>query len=543
MLSRMQRLMRKMRRDEGGNATLLMAIGMPVLLGSSGLAVDFSQWYMWKRELQYAVDQSAIAGAWAKADVLSAADYNSRAGQEFTANLSQLKTTASTPVISLVDYGGGTQNSVVVSATASDTLPFTQVVIGRAVTVAVSAQATFEAATNYTTCLLAVDPSASPGFVLGGTASGDVTCGAGTLATSPTAMKKNGNPSAQLGYLVAGGGIDSGFTSNGAVNANVSNLSDPYASLKPPSDSTPRIYSCPTSTTTTSSSSKTADITTTTSTTYTYWQGKNQNQANTQVTYSGAGAKSNTSVTTTSTGQSVPSGTTEGQVDPVTTTFDNWTGSSWSVSGSKNQKIFEYKKGTKQNSYSNVASSGSGTTTTTSATYTVSPGTYNGITIACDTNFLPGIYSINGTLDFGSGYTVNGTDIMFVISGSGNEKMKLNAGSTVNLSGITKSTLKSQYSVSNDDASDLAGMLIHDATSTANMKFNGHASATLNGIVYMPKRNGKFNGNATNAGSCMILALATLTFTGTNDLGSFCHSNGSTGIDIGGTTVQVRLVA
>ena len=42
-------------------------MGMPMLIGGAGLSVDTAQWYLWQRELQFAVDQAAIAGAWAKA--------------------------------------------------------------------------------------------------------------------------------------------------------------------------------------------------------------------------------------------------------------------------------------------------------------------------------------------------------------------------------------------------------------------------------------------------------------------------------------------
>ena len=537
--------LRALKQCDSGNAMILMAMGMPMLIGGTGFAVDTAQYYLWKRELQFATDQAALAGAWARTETATQGTYASRAKQEFDANIAVLTGATTNPVVKLADYATGTNNSVAVSATASRSLPFTSYILKKTVTVSANAQATFEAATNYTTCLLALDKSAAPGFTLGGSASGTVTCGAGTLSTAPQAMKKNGNPSASLSYLVAGGGIDGGFSANGTLSPNVSNLEDPYEGLTPPKDATARTYTCPSTTTSTSSSStKTATITTTTTTTYTYWQGKNQKQATQQVTYNGTGAQTGGSGQSVANNQSVGSGITEGTV-VTAITVDDWTGNNWPVSGSKNEEIYEYKRVAEEKKYTNVttASGGTGTTSSASSTYTVYPGTYSDISIGCDTYFSPGVYTLTGTLDFGTNHNVTGSDVMFVLTGSGSEKTKINSGSVVNLSGITKSTLTGTYSLSAKDAEKLQNMLIFDTKSTADLQMNGHANVGLNGILYMPKRNGKFNGNSTVSGSCMILALATLHFTGNNDLGSFCLSTGATGIDIGGSTVQVRLVA
>ncbi len=51
--------------DVSGNAVLLTALGMPVLIGAAGYAMDMAQMYAWQRELQHSVDQAALAGAWA----------------------------------------------------------------------------------------------------------------------------------------------------------------------------------------------------------------------------------------------------------------------------------------------------------------------------------------------------------------------------------------------------------------------------------------------------------------------------------------------
>ena len=126
-----QRLLKRLAGDTSGNALLLMALGLPMLIGGAGLGVDFAQWYMWKRELQYAVDQAAIAGAWARSDTATQAIYTDRARQEYNANLSAIKDIASDPVIGLANYAGGSNNSVTVHAHATKALPFSSLFSSR----------------------------------------------------------------------------------------------------------------------------------------------------------------------------------------------------------------------------------------------------------------------------------------------------------------------------------------------------------------------------------------------------------------------------
>lgn len=46
----------KLRKDVSGNTMIMVVMGMPMLVGGTGLAVDTAQWYLWQRELQYAAD-------------------------------------------------------------------------------------------------------------------------------------------------------------------------------------------------------------------------------------------------------------------------------------------------------------------------------------------------------------------------------------------------------------------------------------------------------------------------------------------------------
>ena len=58
------RSVRKLLRDERGNALVLTAFAIPLLIGCAGLAVDTIQWVNSKRDLQGVVDAAAIAGVY-----------------------------------------------------------------------------------------------------------------------------------------------------------------------------------------------------------------------------------------------------------------------------------------------------------------------------------------------------------------------------------------------------------------------------------------------------------------------------------------------
>ncbi len=66
MIRTIRKTIRDLKSNTSGNALMLVGIGLPAFIGSAGLAVDAAQWYQWKRELQFAVDQGALAGAYAR---------------------------------------------------------------------------------------------------------------------------------------------------------------------------------------------------------------------------------------------------------------------------------------------------------------------------------------------------------------------------------------------------------------------------------------------------------------------------------------------
>jgi Flp pilus assembly protein TadG len=241
----MTRFFRSLRKSTSGNALLLVGLGLPVLIGGAGVAVDFSQWYLWKRELQLATDQAAMAGAWARTDSHTEDNYQTRARQDYYANLAITSGFASAPTVSLADYSNGSDNSVVVTATATKTLPFSSFITGRGVTIQAYSQATFAAGGNYSACLIATGKTGT-GLYVGGNATVSAHCGMAALSCSAGAVTIDGSATVVTDSIATCGTASVPAANQSVVTENLPDgtLKDPYADLDPPTNDTPQSYSC-----------------------------------------------------------------------------------------------------------------------------------------------------------------------------------------------------------------------------------------------------------------------------------------------------------
>ena len=237
-------LVSKLKACTSGNALMIVATGLPVLIGGAGFAVDTAQWYMWKRELQHAVDQAAYAGAWAMANPTSAPLYEVRARQEYDGNVAKVSGFDATPTIALADFGGGTLNSVVVSSSASRLLPFSSFLTGEAATVRVRAQATFQGGATYNACLISLREDGT-GTDIGGNATIRAQCGLAALSCSEDAIVIDGSADVDTESIATCGTVSSTDPEHEDIIAeNIRGLQDAYAELAPPDNPTRRTYSC-----------------------------------------------------------------------------------------------------------------------------------------------------------------------------------------------------------------------------------------------------------------------------------------------------------
>lgn len=517
------RLCRRIRKSKSGNAALMVGLGLPALIGGTGFAVDTAQWYLWKRELQYAVDQAAIAGAWSRAAGTTGTEYQTRATQEFDANLAVTSSFAGTPTIALASYGSGTDNAVVVSASASKTLPFSSFVTGKSATINVTSQAMFErGGASYNPCMLALDPSASSAMLLNGNVTVTATCGIGAISDAADAVSKVGGAgNVDVGFVITSGGISDqhGHFDQETKIAGTSGLEDPYEDLTPPDNSTPRSLSCATS-----SATYTADVTRSDTFSYDYWRGSNTNNVS-SYNYSPPQAS-----------RTVPYATTTGSYTSYPTDSSTTT-ESWTIlSGNGRNRIWERELKVETISYKNVTQTGG----TSNA---MLPGTYTDFTISCDTILSGGVYVLDGTdLKISGQHELTGSGVMFVLkNGAG---IQITGGAEVELTAMTKNELMA-LGISSDDAEALEGMLVfEDENSSAGQenKMTGNSTSVWNGIIYMPNSDLKISGTPEGTSQCMVLAAKTLKFAGNVDVTSLCPSGMTPAASVYEPVERVRLV-
>ena len=516
---------RKLRRSKSGNAAIIVALGMPALMGGAGLAVDTAQWYLWQRELQFAADQAALAGAWARGNGDVNTAYVTRADQEFSGNLSITSGANPTHTAALADFNGGTQNSVTVAAEATVTLPFANFVMGQSTTIRVNAQATWETAAEWKACLLALDRTQNRGIWFNGGPTVNAACGVGALSNSNRAVEISGSAGTyDVGWVATSGKVvdqHDGFA-NATIAENVEDLYDPFESLTPPDNPTPRSLSCASG-----SASYTADQTVTENITYSYFIGRNRNSATTYNSF--IDAKPAETSTVTFAGQTY----TSQPVDETSITSTNL----YQVAGSGPDKVFEVATTETIITYNITA-------TTVSTGSAMQPGTYADFTLSCDTTLAGGIYVIDGgDLNVNAQYSLTGSGVMFVLkNGAG---LKINGGASINLSAMTTNELIAQ-GVAADDAAKLEGMLIFEdpnsSGATGNV-VNGNANTFLNGVIYTPNSDLDLLGSAQGDSQCLLIASQRINIGGTADLSSFCPSGVDNDVIFGDGGTRVRLVA
>lgn len=509
-----------------GNAAVLVSLGMPILIGGAGLGVDTAQWYLWKRELQNAVDQAAIAGAWEKAKNQNGDSFINRATQEYNASVKLTAAFDSGPTVTLENYDGGTANSVQVTAWAQSQLPFSSILTGRATKVSVRAVAIHEPGTTYKPCFLALHPNMANALFLNGQVTVNAACGLGALSTNASAISTaGGSGDVKVGFVVTGGGINDqqGHFKEETRLQWATNLENPYVGLTPPNN--PNEKSLPACGN--ENGKYTAYESVSIKTTYRYFKGPRKNEL---TAYTNPEAKPTTTSTPVVTAGKEFSQEPEGYSDEGKADL-------YEIPGGGNDKIWEEKTETTIVTYNITASPNTGPVS-------ADPGTYVNFDVQCDTVLNPGVYVLNGTtLKIAADSKLSGDGVMFVLKGGSD--IQVSGSAEIDLTAMTRDELLA-VQVSQDQVDRMLGMLIFedkDSHASSDSQLTGNSTQILNGIVYMPNSGLKIAGTPQGNSQCLVLATESLQIAGGTNITSMCPANMAPNATVSQTKDVVRLVA
>lgn len=219
-------------RDRRGNALVIAAAALPLVLGSAGLASDTIQWALWKRQLQRAADSAAMAGVYAK---VQSADYVTAVNNDLVHNNHTGITTAVTPN-SPPPSGAYSSDpmAVRVSLAVQKELSFSSLFMTTAPTITATATATIVPSGQY--CVVSLEDTPTTGINATGSTYLNLGCGMITNSTSLNAAVATGSSTVIASPIAAVGGIPASdnWGSGTTLQPFTVAQADPFADVDPP---------------------------------------------------------------------------------------------------------------------------------------------------------------------------------------------------------------------------------------------------------------------------------------------------------------------
>lgn len=222
--------LRRFWRDTRGNALMMTAFALPLVVGAAGLGVHSMQLSLVKRQLQREADSAAMAGGYSLFQNQGNTAAIAQANKALTQNALVPGATAT------ITPGSFTSGSTVYTSTMYVRLVSNQptplmALFGRS-TSSVSAEARAAIVPDGNVCFLALESGTTTGITFAGNSNINLGCGVGTNSiSSNAAVNVNGQPSVTASPIVAMGGIpaSSAYASGTVLMANHAQLPNPFA--------------------------------------------------------------------------------------------------------------------------------------------------------------------------------------------------------------------------------------------------------------------------------------------------------------------------
>ncbi|MEA3033395.1 MAG: hypothetical protein QOH86_1411 [Sphingomonadales bacterium] len=221
-------------RNEKGNALIIGAATLPLILGSAAFAVDSIQMALMKRQLQHAADSAAMAGAYALEQNVDPED---AVHHDLDQNYFPILTQAESVV---VGPSGGYQQTVRVQLTTAKKLPFFSLFTHSTTTITGDATAALVQTGNF--CMLSLYNGTDPGIDVNGTADVTLGCGMAANSTGPQGVTAGGSSTISASPIMAVGGLDgtsNNFVAPTKLQPHSQAQADPFLSVPNPSPPSP----------------------------------------------------------------------------------------------------------------------------------------------------------------------------------------------------------------------------------------------------------------------------------------------------------------
>ena len=243
----MRNFMTNIWNDNRGNAMIIAAAALPLLIGSAGLATDTIQWALWKRQLQRAADSAAIAGVYdriaAKSTTGTAAAVDKDLGLNNSLDSTDFPLQTKTVTFPADDVSNKLKNQVKVELAVRRPLSFSSMFMANAPLIKTAATAA-AVSSEGEFCVLSLQNNSKTGIQATGNATITMDCGMMTNSTSTNAAAGQGSSLVTATMLAASGGIQESrnWTLSEGYAPYSPALEDPYADLTP--DSTDSHNNC-----------------------------------------------------------------------------------------------------------------------------------------------------------------------------------------------------------------------------------------------------------------------------------------------------------
>lgn len=221
-------------RDKRGNALIIAAAALPLVMGSAGLASDTIQWALWKRQLQRAADSGAIAGVYAIVqDDGARTNVSTAVDRDLTYN-SHIRYTTTKTVGTPTGTYASDPYAVQVQLAVQKRLSFSGMFMNFTPTITATAVATVAPSGHY--CVVSLEDTATTGITATGNATVNLGCGMITNSTSITAAVATGSSAVTSSPIAAVGGISASnnWSADTVLQPFTLAQEDPFKDVPPP---------------------------------------------------------------------------------------------------------------------------------------------------------------------------------------------------------------------------------------------------------------------------------------------------------------------